>query len=272
MIFANTCAVIADNIMDMNIDNLSSPVAWLGIIAYSFQIYFDFSGYSDMAIGLGRIFGFRILENFNFPYISKSIQEFWRRWHISLSTWFRDYVYIPLGGNRKGIKRTYINLLIVFLLTGFWHGATWSFVFWGAFHGLFLIIERIGFKKILGRIPNFFSWTYTILVVIIGWVFFRIEYLPDAFQYVGKLFSFQADGSYQFVHILNTERIIILSMAAISSTLLMKRFKKLILRLHQSRFAFLSISIENIALLFMFLYSVMYINSGSYNPFIYFRF
>jgi alginate O-acetyltransferase complex protein AlgI len=272
VIFANTCAVIADNIMDMNIDNLSSPVAWLGIIAYSFQIYFDFSGYSDMAIGLGRIFGFRILENFNFPYISKSIQEFWRRWHISLSTWFRDYVYIPLGGNRKGIKRTYINLLIVFLLTGFWHGATWSFVFWGAFHGLFLIIERIGFKKILGRIPNFFSWTYTILVVIIGWVFFRIEYLPDAFQYVGKLFSFQADGSYQFVHILNTERIIILSMAAISSTLLMKRFKKLILRLHQSRFAFLSISIENIALLFMFLYSVMYINSGSYNPFIYFRF
>jgi len=272
VVFANSCAIIADSIIDANIDSLSTPAAWLGIIAYSFQIYFDFSGYSDMAIGLGRIFGFRILENFNFPYISRSIQEFWRRWHISLSTWFRDYVYIPMGGNRKSLKRTYFNLLVVFLLTGFWHGATWSFVFWGAFHGFFLIIERIGFKKILEKAPNVFAWLYTIIVVVIGWVFFRIEYIPDAFKYVVKLFSFQLDSNYHFFRVLNTELIIILSLAAISSSLLMKYFKKLILDLHKSRFAFISISIENLLLLIMFVYSVMYVNSGSYNPFIYFRF
>jgi alginate O-acetyltransferase complex protein AlgI len=153
MVIANTCAAIADSIFIQDVEMISIGMTWLAAVAYAFQIYFDFSGYSDMAIGLGRMFGFRILENFNFPYIARSIQDFWRRWHISLSTWFRDYLYIPLGGNRGGRLRTYVNLFIVFFLTGLWHGATWSFVFWGLFHGLFLVIERLGFAKILKRLP-----------------------------------------------------------------------------------------------------------------------
>jgi len=272
IVFANSCAAIADSIMGNNIDNISSPIAWLGIIAYTFQIYFDFSGYSDMAIGLGRMFGFKILENFNFPYISKSIKEFWRRWHISLSTWFRDYVYIPIGGNRKGIIKTYINLLIVFLLTGFWHGATWSFVFWGAFHGFFLIIERLGFDKILKKIPKFLSWAYTMLIVVIAWVFFRIENLSDAFLYIGKMFSFSNTEGISFVHVLNRERLIILSLAAISSTALFGKIRDIILKIHKGKYSAISVTVQNIVLVFMLLYSTMYINSGSYNPFIYFKF
>ena len=166
IIIANSCGEIADSIMSDSIDNINTPIAWLGIIAYTFQIYFDFSGYSDMAIGLGRMFGFKILENFNLPYISQSIQEFWRRWHISLSSWFRDYVYIPLGGNRYSPFKTYFNLSIVFLLTGIWHGATWSFVFWGLFHGLLLIIEKLGFNKILKKLPRIVRWCYTILIIM----------------------------------------------------------------------------------------------------------
>lgn len=153
VIIANTLAGIADAIMDSDHATLSTGAVWLGILAYTLQIYFDFSGYSDMAIGLARMFGISLLENFEFPYIARSIKEFWRRWHISLSTWFRDYVYIPLGGNRVGPVRNYINLFLVFALTGFWHGASWSFLFWGVFHGVFLIIERLGFDRVLERAP-----------------------------------------------------------------------------------------------------------------------
>ena len=149
VVISNTVGLLADNIFKLDVTQMSSATGWLGAIAYTLQIYFDFSGYSDMAIGLGHMMGFNFIENFNYPYISKSVQEFWRRWHISLSSWFRDYLYIPLGGNRKGKIRTYINLLIVFACTGFWHGAAWNFLVWGLFHGLFLVIERIGFKKVL---------------------------------------------------------------------------------------------------------------------------
>src|SRR5690606_29257364 len=173
----------ADKIFSITVEDLPSSIAWFGIICYSLQIYFDFSGYSDMAIGLGRMLGFNFKENFNYPYISKSIQEFWRRWHISLSTWFRDYLYISLGGNRKGVTRTYINLFIVFFVTGFWHGAAWSFIFWGLFHGLFLVLER---SKILNtqKWPLFFQHVYVIVVVMVGWVFFRAETLNEAFKYL----------------------------------------------------------------------------------------
>ena len=143
-----------------------------------------------MAIGLGRMFGFEILENFNFPYLAKSIKEFWRRWHISLSTWFRDYVYIPLGGNRLGKRRMYFNLILVFLLTGFWHGASWGFIFWGIFHGTFLLLERMGWGKLLGQLPVMIRWGYTTLVVMIGWVYFRIEDFQSATQFVCKLAGF----------------------------------------------------------------------------------
>lgn len=152
-----------------------TAVSWLGMLVYSLQIYFDFSGYSDMAIGMGKMLGFDFLENFDNPYHSKSIKEFWRRWHISLSSWFRDYLYIPLGGNRKGSIITYRNLAIVFLATGVWHGASWNFVIWGLWHGFFLIIERIGFWKILNKFPVFFQRIYTLLIVGIGWLMFRTE-------------------------------------------------------------------------------------------------
>jgi alginate O-acetyltransferase complex protein AlgI len=272
IVLANSCAAMADAILDSNMNEYTVVVAWLGIVAYGFQIYFDFSGYSDMAIGLGRMFGFRILENFNFPYISTSIKEFWRRWHMSLSSWFRDYVYIPIGGNRQGPSKTYINLMIVFLLTGFWHGATWSFVFWGVFHGLFLIIERLGFDKILNRIPGIFSWIYTMLVVIVGWVYFRIEDFTEASAFVAKLFGFGTSGDLLFVHYIDRERIVILLLAAAASSTLFLHFKKFALRFKDGSFSLGFTLIKDVILVIMLFYSVLQITSGSYNPFIYFRF
>lgn len=273
VVIANTCAIIADAIMESPIQEVGFSLAWLGIISYAFQIFFDFSGYSDMAIGLGRMFGFRILENFNYPYISTSIKEFWRRWHISLSSWFRDYVYIPLGGNRKGETRTYVNLLIVFLLTGFWHGATWSFVFWGVFHGIFLIIERLGFDTILKKIPKPISWIYTILVVLIGWVYFRIENFSDATMYIKRMFEFgYSGGEATLFDYLNQEKIIVLLLAVILSTPCIKNvYLRLMPRINGSikTIAYYAISV---VLLGVFLYCILFINSGSYNPFIYFRF
>jgi alginate O-acetyltransferase complex protein AlgI len=190
VLIANPLALVADRIFDLPPGEVGMAAAWLGITCYTLQIYFDFSGYSDMAIGLGKMFGLNFLENFNFPYISKSIQEFWRRWHISLSSWFRDYLYIPLGGNRKGPYRTYFNLFFVFLITGFWHGASWNFVVWGLFHGMFLIIERLGLGKLLAKTWAPINHSYVILVAMVGWVFFRADDLPLALEYLGAMFSF----------------------------------------------------------------------------------
>ncbi len=191
-LIANTMAVTVDTIWNQGIQNNTVAIAWLGAIAYSLQIYFDFSGYSDMAIGLGRMFGFHFLENFNFPYISRSITEFWRRWHISLSSWFRDYVYIPLGGNRHGVIKTYRNLFIVFLLTGIWHGAAWHYIFWGIWHGAFMLVERAfshvslfsGKKSVTTVLLRIVQHIYTLLVVIIGWIFFRADSLSEALWYL----------------------------------------------------------------------------------------
>ncbi|MFT4981893.1 MAG: alginate O-acetyltransferase complex protein AlgI [Bacteroidia bacterium] len=275
VIIANTCAVIADKYMDMPISELNTSMAWLGIVAYSFQIYYDFSGYSDMAIGIGRMLGFRILENFNFPYISRSIQEFWRRWHMSLSSWFKDYVYIPLGGNRGSVTRTYANLLIVFLLTGLWHGATWSFIFWGLFHGFFLVLERLGGKKLLDKLPNPISWSYAILVVIIGWVYFRIEEFGVATDYLLLLFGYGNEVDTGILHLFNRENVSVLFLALIFSTTLPKRligkfqiqFKKL------GSWSTLPYEMLRTSLLIGMLFlSVLYENANSYNPFIYFRF
>lgn len=271
VIIANTCGELVDIIFANSFDTLSASTAWLGMIAYTFQIYFDFSGYSDMAIGLGRMFGFRIFENFNFPYISKSIQEFWRRWHISLSTWFRDYVYIPLGGNREGPYKTYFNLVTVFFLTGLWHGATWSFVIWGLFHGLFLILERIGLKTFLNRIPGVFQWMYTILVVMIGWILFRVEEFSDALVYIGKLFDFGHTNKESFLAYLNDERIIILLLAALSSSLIFIKIKTYLDKKKLSQTLLFQTGMD-IGVLLLFFISILYINSGSYSPFIYFRF
>lgn len=271
VIIANTVGALADQIMNVNPDDLSSPAAWLGIIAYTLQIYYDFSGYSDMAIGLGSMLGFKIPENFNYPYIASSIQEFWRRWHISLSTWFRDYLYIPLGGNRKGNVRTYVNLGIIFILTGFWHGATWSFMFWGAFHGFFMIIERLFLDKALTKIPSFFGWLYTMLVVIIAWVFFRIESFPEAFKYSKLLFSFKSEG-ITLLENLDIEKIWILIIGVIFATPI---YRVLSQKINTSKniigqgVAFMKI---NILIPILFLMAIMVLCGSTYNPFIYFRF
>ena len=187
VIIANTMAVTADEVFAMDMEGVSTQIAWIGLFAYYFQVYFDFSGYSDMAIGLGRMFGFKINENFNHPYIASSIQNFWRRWHISLSTWFKEYVYIPLGGNREGKFKTYRNLLTVFFLTGLWHGASWNFVVWGMWHGFFIVLEKIiPIEKFLRL--RLVQMIYTMLIVICGWVFFRAETLTSALQYLHKMF------------------------------------------------------------------------------------
>lgn len=271
IIFANTCGAIADEIMLSEISELSVASAWLGIIAYSLQIYYDFSGYSDMAIGLGRMFGFNINENFNFPYISRSIKEFWRRWHISLSTWFRDYVYIPLGGSRKGSVRTYVNLLIVFLLTGFWHGATWSFIFWGIFHGVFLMLERAGLDKVLNRLPKFVAWMYTMLVVMIAWVYFKIESFTDASEYIGALFGFNKDTTISFYGYIDLEKVIILLSGIVFSVPILNWLRS-VKSIRSSENTFIVRTASSIVILALFLIAVTYINSGSYNPFIYSRF
>lgn len=272
IIIANTCGELADEIMANSAQEINTPIAWLGITAYTIQIYFDFSGYSDMAIGLGRMFGFRIMENFNFPYLSKSIKEFWRRWHISLSTWFRDYVYIPLGGNRKGKYRVFFNLFTVFLLTGFWHGASWSFVFWGVFHGIFLIVERIGFGKVLDKAPSALSWLYTLLTVMVGWVFFRIENINEAFVFVGKLFSFSTESQLNWAQYLTIERIAVLSLAALASSTFFQKINESINAINTHGLLTIFSTVRDLVYLSMFFIAVVYINSGSYNPFIYFRF
>ena len=274
VLIANVMGSLADQIMVIPAENLNTSAVWLGIIAYALQIYFDFSGYSDMAIGLGKMLGFNFLENFNLPYISKSIKEFWRRWHISLSTWFRDYLYIPLGGNRKGKIRTYVNLIIVFFLTGLWHGASWSFVFWGIYHGIFIIIEKLGFDKILNR-SKVFSHFYTIIVVLVGWVFFRIEKIDDAFKYVVRMFSFTSSRQYFYASdIINNEHIIILVVGVLFSISILQNFRNKIKLFINKNNILINITryLEILVLLVIMFISVISLAANTYNPFIYFRF
>jgi len=281
VLIANQMAVVADWAFDADPSLLSSSVAWLGLAAYSFQIYFDFSGYSDMAIGLGKMLGFEFLENFNFPYISKSIKEFWRRWHISLSTWFRDYVYIPLGGNKRGVVKTYVNLLIIFVLTGFWHGASWNFLIWGLIHGALLIIERLGFEKALTSVPSFISRVYVLFFVMMSWVFFRSPDLGSSWTYVSALFG-GGSGEISFISAGEYIRpwfVALFIVAILASTPFFRILSKW---LYTSYRFFGKRSRPIIGYLYMFLTlvfisSVIFLTtvmlvSSSYNPFIYFRF
>jgi len=281
VLIANNFAYVADNIFTMMPSELSATAAWLGIISYTFQIYFDFSGYSDMAIGLGSIFGFKIPENFNFPYIARSIKDFWRRWHISLSTWFRDYLYIPLGGNRKGGVRTYLNLFIVFFLTGLWHGASWNFVVWGMIHGLFLVLERIGGDKYLNKLWKPLQHIYALFVVVIAWVLFRAENFQYAWDYYKAMFGFNDShsGLYELSKYLNNEFYLVLFVAVLASTQIFKNAKDWLEKysktltgngqiIVQSTFSFLVIC---------FYFGILilcssYLLSDTYNPFIYYRF
>ncbi len=280
VLIANQFALLADTAFNTAPGELSTFVAWAGIIAYSFQIYFDFSGYSDMAIGLGRMFGFQFLENFNFPYIARSIREFWRRWHISLSNWFRDYLYIPLGGNRKSNKRTYINLFIVFFVTGIWHGASWSFVAWGLLHGLFMVIEKLGFDKLLNKLWKPIQHIYTLFIVMMAWVLFRADDFTHAWNYFKSMFTYtDVYVNIDILHIfLNREVYIVLVIAIISSTrlwvVLFDYIKEISAK--YKRFKLLAGIVWPVFVL-SFVVAVMilatnYLVANSYNPFIYFRF
>ncbi len=274
IIIANTLAYVADQVFSLPESQLGTPLAWLGIICYTFQIYFDFSGYSDMAIGLGRMLGFKFLENFNYPYIARSIKDFWRRWHISLSTWFRDYLYIPLGGSRVKVNRIYLNLLIVFFLTGLWHGASWNFIVWGLFHGLFLVLERLGLEKLLKRCWRPLQHIYTILIVLIGWVFFRTESLTEAVILLEKLFVYENSSASEshLAMLINNEIWLILLLAVIFSTPFVAKIcdwsKRITINNHSS---ILSICYD-VVLFGIFFISCMYLAAGTYNPFIYYRF
>jgi len=268
VIIANSLALIADQTFDIAPTDLPTTVAWLGIICYTLQIYFDFSGYSDMAIGLGKMLGFNFKENFNYPYISKSIKEFWRRWHISLSTWFKDYLYIPLGGSRKGTLLTYRNLLIVFFITGFWHGASYNFIFWGLFHGAFLILEKTK-GSLIEKLPNSIKHIYVLLVVIIGWVFFRAETFNDAIVYLQHLFTPTTDGNYiPFIYV-NNYFMFVLCLAIIFSAPVRKVISQ---KFNPEKFETIQL-ISNYGFHFvLLLFSIMELAQSSYNPFIYYRF
>lgn len=271
VIIANQIGALADIIFSSQ--NLTTPVAWLGAIAYTFQIYFDFSAYSDMAIGLGRIFGFKFLENFNFPYIAKSITDFWRRWHISLSTWFRDYIYIPLGGNRKGIKRQIINLFIVWSLTGFWHGAAWNFIFWGIYYFIFLVLEKFILKKYLSKTPSFIKHIYTLFIIIIGWVIFRCDNLTNLNQILTAMFSLNISeaGLNQLGVYLETYLVYII-LAIIFSMPTYYKITNFIDNQKEGKLkTFLNV-LHYGSLIIIFIITIMFLAYSSYNPFIYFRF
>ena len=280
MLIANPLGEVADQIFSLAPDELSMGVAWLGISCYTLQIYFDFSGYSDMAIGLGRMFGFRFLENFNYPYISKSIQEFWRRWHISLSSWFRDYLYIPLGGNRKGSIRTYFNLLTVFFLCGLWHGSSWNFMIWGLYHGSFLMLERMGLGGFISRQAKSLQYLYALLAVMIGWVFFRAETLSGASTFLQAMFvPMESISVYSVTYYLSGHVLVCLIFGIVLATPFWPTInKKWInqLRLPNAKPS-LSLTIgHNLAttvyLSILTLCCFASIAANSYDPFIYFRF
>ncbi|EPY2304928.1 MBOAT family O-acyltransferase [Clostridium sporogenes] len=267
VIIADTIAGIADTIFSLSNVGIDQPTAWLGAICYTFQIYFDFSGYSDMAIGLGYLFGFKFMENFNYPYISKSITEFWRRWHISLSTWFKEYLYIPLGGNRKG--NTYLNLFIVFLVTGLWHGASWNFIAWGIWNGIFIIIEKIiNKKRWYIKIPCFIKTTITMFIVILGWVLFRANGLMDAINYLSIMFGINkaTTVTYQFSYFVNKKLVFWMIISIIGSTPISGNM----LRLYKNKKKFEMLKTIFIGILLII--SIIFIVNSTYSPFIYFQF
>ena len=280
VLVANTLAYLADSFFNADSSDLACVDAWTGIIAYTFQIYFDFSGYSDMAIGLARCFGFVFKENFDFPYLAESIKDFWRRWHISLSSWFKDYVYIPLGGNRNGQFKTYRNLIIVFFLTGLWHGASWNFIIWGFFHGFFIILESTLIGNVLNKLGKPFRVLYAFVVVAIGWVLFRANSLHHALNYYKAMFGMNAKVPFSVnpwsFHI-NEEQWLAFSIAIAGSFGVFRWFidfnfsERKLNETPASTSVFKGIC----KLAFSFCILVvcnMYLTSGTYNPFIYFRF
>lgn len=269
-IIANTLGLQADAVFKLTPDQLDSAAAWVGALSYTFQIYFDFSGYSDMAIGIGKIMGFRFPENFNNPYISGSITEFWRRWHITLGTWMKNYLYIPLGGNRVSNTKLYRNLIIVFLLSGFWHGASWNFILWGAYHGLFLVLERLFLDKVFEKLGKFISVPITFIIVMVGWVLFRNEDLSYAFTVIKNMFAFNfSDGKFA----LNNDFICMAIIAALFSFFaITAKTNALQQKVYGEKFSAAGRWLATAAGIILFYVSLSYISALDFNPFIYFRF
>ena len=268
MLLANPLGDVAATIFAMQAGSRSALLAWVGAILFAFQILYDFSGYSDMAIGLGRMFGFHFLENFNYPYISKSITEFWRRWHISLSTWFRDYIYIPLGGNRKGKKRQILNILIVWALTGLWHGASWNFVLWGLYFAGILLLEKFVLQRFLRKLPAIFQHLYALILILFGWVIFNCTSLDAIRDYFSSMFAFSSvtKTDLSYLTFLLRKNWAELLFAVLLATPLLRT-------LHAKYSARTGWQLLRIAVMLgVFALSLLALASTSFNPFIYFRF
>ena len=269
VLLANTSGMIFTEVSGLAKGNIAVMTAWLGAFAYMFQIYFDFSGYSDMAIGLGKMFGFEFNMNFNYPYVSKSITEFWRRWHISLSSWFRDYVYIPLGGNRVSKIKHIRNLLIVWFLTGLWHGAAWNFVAWGLYYGVILIIEKYFLSPVLDRLPDVVRHIYSIVLVVIGWVLFFSSSFGQAADYIRVMFGAGAHGfaDRESMYLLTSNLILWLILIFGSTPLVHFRYE------HMLRTKKWNTTIINsVVYVALFIVCIAYLVTETYNPFLYFRF
>lgn len=271
VLIADVLGEVANSVFALQASELGMLISWIGILAYSLQLYFDFSGYSDMALGVARLFGFRIIENFNFPYVSKTFTEFWRRWHISLSSWFRNYLYIPLGGNRAGKVRTYANLFVVFFVTGFWHGASWAYIFWGLYHGFFMIIERyfnLARKEFTKKWQNVALHIYCMFFVALGWVFFRAEDFSYALKYIVSMFDFSTllNSISRVGEFVDTYTVLIFVLAFVGASGILKNiiewgegnnYKKMTLNLY---------------LLALLYYSWCSLAASTFTPFVYFKF
>jgi len=271
VLIANIMGDQANQVFDLPDGSIDFTKAWVGILAYAFQIYFDFSGYSDMAIGIAKMAGFRIPENFNFPYTSRSITEFWKRWHITLGSWMKDYLYIPLGGNRVAVRRVYFNLFTVFLLSGLWHGASWNFVIWGAFHGLFLVAERIGLSRLLKKAGTPISVIYAFVVVVTGWVFFRSTDLEQALAFLHKMYSSPViDGSYLLG--LNA-RFLFVAIAALLFSFMPDRAQERLNSIYAHGNHRMAVNIAVCAMvLILYALNLGELYATGFNPFIYFKF
>lgn len=271
VLIANILGEQADIILNTSPELISTPDAWIGIIAYTFQIYFDFSGYSDMAIGLGKIMGFNFPENFNNPYISSNITEFWRRWHITLGRWMRDYLYIPLGGNKVSQKRLFFNLWFIFVISGLWHGASWNFVIWGAYHGFFLILDRLFLIKILEKVGKLPSIIFTFLIVVVGWIFFRIENFSNAMLFISKLIQItDLKLSIELSNLFFISLVAAFIFSFLNITTIGYKFENILF--YPKDFTFKSLVLKSITGFIIFSISLAFITSTGFNPFIYFRF
>ena len=272
VLLANNAGALWDTVSSMEHTQIPVVMSWMGLAAYTFQLYFDFSAYSDMAIGLGHMFGFRLLENFNYPYISKSITEFWRRWHISLSTWFRDYVYIPLGGNRVGVWKHIRNILVVWMLTGIWHGASWNFVLWGLYYGILLLIEKFVLGKYLKKLPGVFQHIYCMFFVMLGWNLFVFDDMSAGISFARALFGTYGAGfcSRETLYLLYNNAVLLL-LLILGSTQLPARAGNWICAKLRGKETILTI-VKNVFYVCIFLLSVAWLVDASYNPFLYFRF